>query len=63
MPDLQLDPAEVRDEIQSADKKTKVAADHFKRRKSLLLFWGLLLIKLSMIPPSDGVKERTLFPL
>lgn len=32
MPDLQLDPAEVRDEIQSADKQVKVAADHLKMR-------------------------------
>lgn len=32
MPDLQLDPAEVRDEIQSADKKLKVAVDHLKMR-------------------------------
>ena len=37
VPDLQLDPAEVRDEIQSADKKLKVAVDHFtseKKKKS-----------------------------
>lgn len=32
VPDLQLDAAEVRDEIQSADKKLKVAVDHFKMR-------------------------------
>lgn len=32
VPDLQPDPAEVRDDIQSADKKLKVACDHFKMR-------------------------------
>jgi len=32
VPDLQLDPADVRDEIQSADKQVKVAADHLKMR-------------------------------
>lgn len=33
VPDLQLDPAEVRDEILSADKKLKVAVDHFEMRE------------------------------
>lgn len=32
-----LDLSEVRAEIQSADKKLKVAVDHFKRRKCQLL--------------------------
>lgn len=32
-----LDLSEVGGEIQSADKKLKVADDHFKRRKRLLL--------------------------
>lgn len=32
VPDVQLDPMEVRDDIQSADKKLKVACDHFKMR-------------------------------
>lgn len=63
VPDILLDPAEVRDEIQSADKKLKVAVCHFKMRgKWQLLFCGLLLIKLSIVLPPGGVIERTLVP-
>lgn len=39
VPELYLDPAEVNDEIQSADKKLKVAFDCFKMRgEKQLLF-------------------------
>lgn len=50
VPDLQLDPAEVGDDIQSADKKLKVAVDHFKRGKRAGSCYGRLLsIKLSPV--------------
>lgn len=48
---------EMRCKVQT--KKLKLTVDHFKTRgKCQLLFWGLLLIKPSVVLPPVGFKER-----
>lgn len=52
---------EMRDKVQTKNWKWQLIILRGKKKKSQLLFWGLLLIKLSMILPPEEVQEKTLF--